>query len=131
MSIKDPSPEVIASIQGAAGWLVTVQIAGMRLETVELDAEASYEYHNAKTDRRLTPDPEAPPLWARFYDLEDNSVVLANRDGVRVERYDQILPERRTGYSWYGNWAESLLAKDYPKWQCRVLGVREDGNACP
>ena len=130
MSIKDPSPEVIASIQGAAGWLVTVQIDGMRLETVELDAEASYEYHNAKTDRRLTPDPEAPPLWARFYDLEDNSVVLANRDGVRVERYDQILPERRTGYSWYGNWAESLLAKDYPKWQCRVLGVREDGNAC-
>ncbi len=131
MSIKDPSPEVIASVKGAATWLIAVQIDGMRLETVELDAEAPYDFHNTKTDRRLTPDPGAPPLWARFYDLADNSVVLANRDGVRVERYDQIHPERRTGYSWYGVWPAKLLARDYPKWHCRVLGDRPDGGSCP
>lgn len=131
MSIKDPSPEVIASVKGAATWLAAVQIDGMRLETFELDAEAAYDYHNTKTDRRLTADPAAPPLWARFYDLANNSVVLANRDGVRVERYDQIHPERRTGYSWYGDWPAKLLARDYPKWHCRVLGEQLDGGPCP
>lgn len=130
MTIRDPSPEVIASVTGAARWLKAVQIDGVRLETVELDETASYDFHNAKFDRRLTKDAEAPPLWARFYDIADNSVVLANRDGVRVERYDQIHPERRTGYSWYGNWAQGLLAKDYPKWECRVLGVRDDDVPC-
>lgn len=131
MSIKDPSPEVIASVQGAVAWLRDVQMDGARIETVALEAEASYDYHNARSDRRLVADPQAPPLWARFYDLGDNTVVLANRDGVRVARYDQVHPERRTGYSWYGNWAETLLARDYPKWQCRVPGAREDGSACP
>jgi len=131
MSIRDPSPDVVASVQGAAAWLKAVQIEDVRIETVALEAEASYDFHTTSTDRRLVADPDAPPLWARFYDLEDNSVVLANRDGVRVARYDQIHPERRTGYSWYGDWAGTLLAKDYPKWQCRVLGAREDGGACP
>lgn len=131
MSIRDPSTEVIASIEGAVRWLKEVQINGVRLETVPVEDEAAYEYHNAKFDRRLTPDPDAPPLWARFHDLEDNTPVLANRDGVRVERYDQIHPERRTGYSWYGDWPAKLIAKDYPKWQCRVQGARTDGAPCP
>ena len=130
MSIKNPSPEVIASIEGSAAWLSEVQIDGMRLETVTLDAAQSYMYHDAKYDRRLTEDPDAPPLWARFYDLGDNSVVLANRDGVRAERYDQVDIERRTGYSWYGEWATTLLARDYPKWQCRTYGARSDGVPC-
>ena len=111
MSIKAPSPEVIASVKGGATWLRSVQIEGVRLETAALDVEESYRYHNAKFDRRLVDDPEAPPLWSRFYDLRDNTPVLANRDGVRVERYDQIDPERRTGYSWYGTWAGTLLSK--------------------
>jgi PelA/Pel-15E family pectate lyase len=131
MSIREPSLEIVASIDGAVDWLDQVKIDGVRLETVPIPEETAYEYHNAKFDRRLTNDPAAPPLWARFYDLSNNSVVLANRDGIRVERYDQILPERRTGYSWYGEWPASLLSKDFPKWQCRVKGVGPDGAKCP
>lgn len=131
MSIREPSSDIIAAVEGGAVWLQRVQINGVRLETVEIPETEAYEFHNAKFDRRLTEDPEARPLWARFYDLEDNSVVLANRDGVRVERYDQVHPERRTGYSWYGEWPAGLLAKDYPKWQCGVKGVRADGVPCP
>ncbi len=130
MSVDQPSPEIVASVEGAIDWLRTVQINGMRLETVTLDAAHSYEYHIAKTDRRLIADPAAAPLWARFYDLEDNSVVLANRDGVRVGRYDEIHPERRSGYSWYGTWANKLLSRDYPKWRCRVYGAPETVDAC-
>lgn len=131
MSIESPSPEVVESIEGATAWLAAVRIDGVRLENVPLPQAATYEFHNARFDRQLTDDPAAPPIWARFYDLEDNTVVLANRDGVRVERYDQILPERRTGYSWYGEWPADMLTKAYPKWQCRVYGARTDEAPCP
>lgn len=130
MSIESPSPEVIASVTGAADWLRAVQIDGWRLETVQLDTVQSYPYHNADFDRRLVEDPGAPPLWARFYDIADNTPVLANRDGVRVARYDQVDPERRTGYNWYGNWASTLLDRDYPEWRCRVLGTKSEGAPC-
>ncbi|MFN3312529.1 MAG: pectate lyase [Hyphomonas sp.] len=119
-SIAAPSPEVIASVHGAGNWLRRVQIDGWKLETVRLDEPVEYNFHVTDFDRRLVEDPDAPPLWARFHDLADNSVVLANRDGVRVERYDQIHPERRTGYSWFGNSPASFLEKTYPAWQCRV-----------
>ncbi|MBI1400241.1 pectate lyase [Hyphomonas sp.] len=130
MSIESPSPEVIASVAGAAEWLRAVQIEGWRLETVPLQSEQAYRYHNAKFDRQLVADPGARPLWARFYDIADNTPVLANRDGMRVERFDQIDPERRTGYSWYGNWASTLLDRDFPAWRCRVLGTTSEGAPC-
>jgi PelA/Pel-15E family pectate lyase len=130
MSIEAPSPEIIASVKGGAAWLARVKIEGVRLETVKLDQSTEYRFHDADFDRRLVEDPGAPPLWARFYDLEDNSVVLANRDGIRVERYDQIDPERRTGYSWYGTWPAKLVQKEYPRWHCRVLSQPIEGGRC-
>jgi PelA/Pel-15E family pectate lyase len=130
MSIEAPSQEVIASVKGGAEWLEKVKLEGVRLETVKLDQSAEYRFHDADFDRRLVDDPEAPPLWARFYDLEDNSVVLANRDGIRVERYDQIDPERRTGYSWYGTWPAKLVQKEYPRWHCRVVSQPVEGGTC-
>ncbi|MFN4025736.1 MAG: pectate lyase [Hyphomonas sp.] len=130
MSIETPSPEVIESINAAAAWLSASQLKGWRLETVKLDQAASYTFHKADFDRRLVADAGAPPLWARFYDLEDNSVVLANRDGVRAASYDQIHPERRTGYSWYGTWPADLLETEYPRWHCRVMGRAVEGASC-
>ena len=119
MSIPDPSPEVIAAIEGAVAWLQRVRIEGWRIETFEAEPE-QYRYHAAKTDRRLVRDPTVSGLWARFYDLSDNSVVLATRDGVRVKDYAEIPRERRTGYEWYGPWPKQLLSKEYPNWKARL-----------
>ena len=47
-------------------------------------------------------------------------MVLATREGVRVAQYADIPRERRTGYTWYGNWPQNFLDRDYPKWQKRV-----------
>ena len=60
----------------------------------------------------------------------DATVVLANRDGIRVERYDQVHPERRTGYSWYGSYAAELISSTYPAWHCRVLKMTPAGVPC-
>ncbi|TWI05792.1 PelA/Pel-15E family pectate lyase [Luteimonas cucumeris] len=116
MSIPQPPPEVVAAIDGAVVWLHRIALAGQRIETFAATPER-FQYHSASTDRRLVRDASAPPLWARFYDLQDDSVVLATREGVRVRDYAQIPRERRTGYEWYGYWPQSLLDRDYPRWK--------------
>ena len=119
MEIESPPPEVVRAVEGAVAWLERSRLAGLRIETFPAEP-VKYQYHTSTTDRRLVPDPAAPPLWARFYDLADNSVVLANRDGKRVAAYDQIARERRTGYDWYGDWPAPLLATELPAWRARV-----------
>ncbi len=121
MSIPEPSPEVVEAIEGAIAWLGAVRITGLRLETFETEPE-QYRFHSTTRDRRLVEDADAPPLWARFYDAADNSIVLATREGVRVADYADIPRERRTGYDWFGGWPRTLLSKDYPRWKSRLGG---------
>ena len=119
MGIESPPPEVVRAVEGAVAWLERSRLTGLRIETFPAEP-VKYQYHTSTTDRRLVADPAAPPLWARFYDLADNSVVLANRDGKRVAAYDQIARERRTGYDWYGEWPARLLSAEVPAWRARV-----------
>lgn len=116
MSIPDPSPAVMAAVDGAVDWLRRVEITGWRIETFQAPAE-QFQYHRSTQDRRLVADPSATGLWARFYDVKDNSVVLATRDSRRVARYEDIPRERRTGYEWYGSWPRRLLSQEYPQWK--------------
>lgn len=123
MSIPEPSDEVKAAIEGGVSWLRKVAIHGQRLEQYDLPEPVEYRFHTTTFDRRLVADPDAPLLWGRFYDVTDNSVVLANRDSVRVYDYQDILQERRTGYNWYGTWGNTVLDELYPAWTCRIYGT--------
>jgi PelA/Pel-15E family pectate lyase len=116
MSIPDPSPAIVAAVDGAVDWFGRVEIAGWKIETFDAPLE-QYRYHASSKDRRLVRDPAASGLWARFYDLQDNSVVLATRESKRVASYAEIPRERRTGYEWYGHWPQPLLELEYPKWK--------------
>ena len=119
MSIQEPSAAQVDAIESAVDWLRHSQIRGLRLEKVTLAKPVQYQYHVATFDYRLVDDASAPPLWARFYDLRDNSVVLANRDSVRVKTLTEVHPERRSGYAWYGVWPAALLSEEYPAWRAR------------
>lgn len=114
-SIDNPSPEIIKSINDATQWLKNSALTGFKVVKFEAPEE-KYAWHSSKWDRRIESDPSAPRIWARFYDLNDNSVILANRDGKRVAKYEDIARERRTGYGWYGYYAEEYLSKTYPEW---------------
>ncbi|MBQ5637431.1 MAG: pectate lyase, partial [Alistipes sp.] len=72
-----------------------------------------------KADRKLVDNPKAKPIWARFYELADDQIFLCNRDGIKVYRLEDVLPERRVGYSWYGTWGNKVLTL-YPKWLKRI-----------
>jgi PelA/Pel-15E family pectate lyase len=117
MSIEQPGAEQLNAIESAVDWLRRSTIDGVRLEKVPLEKPVQYQYHVATFDYRLVADANAPPLWARFYDLEDNGIVLANRDSVRVKELSQVHPERRSGYAWFGTWPATLLDDEYPAWR--------------
>lgn len=116
MAIENPSPEVITAIESAVAWLESARLTGFRVERVAADPER-FDYHAADYDLVIVEDETAKPIWARFYDLQTNQPFLANRDGNRVYKLEDVLYERRTGYSWYGYWPEKLLATDYPAWR--------------
>lgn len=112
MELPDPNERVRASIEAAITWYDASKITGKRVEKV---TGAAYE--NGQ-DRRLIDDPAAPPLWARFYDIETNKPFFASRDGVKRWDYAEISWERRNKYSWYGNWGSKALGA-YQSWKDR------------
>jgi pectate lyase len=105
MSIEEPSPEVIRAVKAGAAWFESAKIEG-------------YRYRKNKTEPSLTKDPEAPLLWARFYEIKSNRPIFSDRDGVVKYDIEEIGSERRGGYSWYGNWGENV-AKEYAEWAHR------------
>jgi PelA/Pel-15E family pectate lyase len=119
MSLPEPNPEVIESVERAVAWFRRVAIHGKRIEQVPIEP-VQFTYHTARWDRVEVEDPAAPPIWARFYDLESNRPFMANRDGTKVYRLADVELERRTGYGWFTGAPGSLLEKDYPAWKARL-----------
>jgi len=118
MSLPEPDARVEEAITAAVAWLEAAQLAGLRIKNVPIEP-VRFENHTTRIDRVLVADPEAPPLWARFYDIEGNEPLFCRRDGTRVATYDEVELERRTGYAWYGDWPSDLLNRDFPAWQAR------------
>jgi hypothetical protein len=79
-------------------------------------------------ERTLVRDTNAPPLWARFYDLENGRPIFSDRDGVKRYDYMQIGRERRNGYAWYGNWGVRV-ERSYARWKAE--GQRRDDRLNP
>ena len=122
MSIEEPTPEIISAIEGAVSWFQDVAIHGLRYER--------FTDEQGNQDRRVVTDPEAPLLWARFYELDTNKPIFLGRDSVVRYALEDIEQERRSGYSYYGSWARDLLEKEYPLWKAKhhLSGGALDGN---
>ncbi len=111
MEIEQPTPEIVAAVNGAVAWLEAVAIHGVRLE--------EFTGADGKRDKRVVADPAAEPLWARFYELGTNRPVFTGRDKVLRYAISEIEHERRNGYSYYVTSPASLLGKDYPRWRAK------------
>ena len=112
MSLENPSAEIRASIEGAVTWFEAHRLKGQRLETTKTLLGGK--------DLVMVPDPAAPDLWARFYDLKTGAPYVCDRDGVPKPKLADIGHERRNGYSWFGEYPRDLLAKDYPAWKKKL-----------
>ncbi|MBT3199524.1 MAG: pectate lyase [Phycisphaerales bacterium] len=103
MSIDKPGTEVIAAVNGAMAWFESAKITGIKQVS-------------RNGDKVIVKDSNAPPLWARFYDIKTNRPIFSGRNGVIKSALAQIEQERRTGYAWYGTWPASLN-KPYAEWK--------------
>ena len=111
MSLESPSPEVRRAVEGAAAWLDSAALSGIRVEQTT-DASGA-------RDRVVVRDAAAPRIWARFYDIETQEPFFCGRDGVKKKTLAEIEHERRNGYSWLTYAPEKLLSEEYPQWQKR------------
>ncbi len=123
MSIDSPSPGIVSAIDSAVAWFRSVEMHGQRLEAVKRD--------DGRTERILVPDPAAPPLWARFYELGTNRPLYMDRDSKPHYAYSEIGYERRSGYNYNGTWPARLLEHDYPEWRSRVTAGQSPQGSSP
>jgi PelA/Pel-15E family pectate lyase len=111
MGIDRPSQKIIKAIEGAVVWFNQVKLTGIRqVEKIDQSVEGGI-------DKVIIEDANAPPIWARFYQIGTNRPIFCGRDGIVKYGLAEIEHERRTGYAWYGHRPAELLAKDYPAWR--------------
>ena len=115
MSIPNPSPEVIASVEAAVEWFEENKIIGLRKEYF-IDKFGRRDYRMVKSDDNSV-------LWARFYDLDDIRPFFSDRDGVKRYDISEIGHERRNGYKWYNNDGLRVLER-YNEWKEEVKSSR-------
>jgi len=102
MRFNKPSAEIKNAITAAVKWFADYKITG-------------YRFDREKTSSGLVADNTAIS-WARFYDLNKNIPIFGDRDNTIKLKLEDLSPERRNGYAWYGNWGQKLIEKEYPKW---------------
>lgn len=102
-----PNQETIASIESAIAWFRANKLSGIR-----------WERKNGESV--VIKDKNAPPIWARFYQIETMKPIFIGRDAVIRYDVSEIEAERRNGYAWYVSEPNELLEKDYPKWKEKI-----------
>ncbi|MFC3115814.1 pectate lyase [Cellvibrio fontiphilus] len=100
MTLDNPSPAIINAVHSAAAWYETTKITGKTW------------VRGAAT---LTDKQDAPPMWARFYELGTNKPIFGDRDDSIHYEVGKVSKERREGYAWYTNSPNAVL-KRYAKW---------------
>ncbi|WP_442588826.1 pectate lyase [Pedobacter sp. AW31-3R] len=115
MRFKKPSKAIQTSVIAAVQWFEENKMEGLRFAKT-VDAA------NKKT-MALIPD-SATVTWARFYDLKSNNPIFGDRDHSIKLKLEEVSEERRNGYAWYGNFAQKLIEKEYPKW-LKVNGIKK------
>lgn len=106
LMLQPVTPEVEKSIKSAVKWFKQNKIKGYSYNVSKV---------NGKAVRTLAED-ENSVIWARFYDINNNKPLFGDRDGSVKYNYNEVSEERRNGYSWFGDFADKLINKEYPKW---------------
>ena len=106
MSIEQPSESIQNSVRSAVQWFEDSQLTGIRVQKT------------SDGDKQVIATTEGEPLWARFYEINTNRPIFSGRDGIIQYELAMIEPERRNGYSWYGNAGKRVLDQ-WQEWAWR------------
>jgi len=106
LMMQPVTPEIEKAIKSAVKWFKANKIEGYSYKVKEVSGKRV----------RVLDKEKGSVIWARFYDLNTNRPVFGDRDGSIKKNYEEISEERKYGYSWYIDFADKLIDKDYPKW---------------
>ncbi|GAA4159574.1 pectate lyase [Chryseobacterium ginsenosidimutans] len=106
LMLQPATPEIEKSVKSAVKWFKENDIEGYSYNVSKV---------NGKAVRTLAEDKNSV-IWARFYDINNNKPLFGDRDGSVKYNYNEVSEERRNGYSWFGDFADKLINKEYPKW---------------
>ncbi|HCE42110.1 MAG TPA: pectate lyase [Lentisphaeria bacterium] len=108
MSIDSPSPEIRKAVEGVVLWFQKVKVTGIEIQS---------KLNNAGGRMFVAvPNPAAPPVWARFYELKTNRPIFLDRQSkiyYTMSELDQSGDGR--GYHWYVTQPGGMLAR-YAAW---------------
>ena len=108
MQLPHPDERIKRAVQGAMRWFDQHKITGYKVVRTGTRGSADY-------DTRLVEDPNAEPIWARFYDLEHGEPFVCDRDGIPRRHLHELGSDRRNHYSWY-NSRPAMLFPLYEAW---------------
>jgi PelA/Pel-15E family pectate lyase len=105
----DASPDAatVEAIEAAVEWFRAHKLEGLR-----------WERKNGES--ALVKDKNAPPIWARLYELSTMKPIFIGRDAKIHYDVAEIEAERRNGYAWYVSEPLELIEKDYPRWKAKI-----------
>ena len=121
MKIENPTPSVIEAVRNGVNFLENLKIENTVLERIKDENQPT------KQDLLVKNQPNAVPLWARFYDLDTQQAFFCGRDGIKKTSLAEVENERRVHYAWYGDWATKMINRDFPKWIKKYAAPSQKG----
>lgn len=110
MTITNPAPEVVASIEAGLQWLEAAAITGVARTNV-----------NGKTV--YVSDPATTEVyWARFYNLTNSQPVFPGRDGILYDSFAAMAENNKLGYDYYSTQPGGILKNGQKKWRKMMAG---------
>lgn len=70
----------------------------------------NYTYDSSKASTNPIVAKSGSKMWYRFYDLNTNRGFFSDRDGSKFYDITKMSEERRTGYSWGGDYGSSIIS---------------------
>jgi PelA/Pel-15E family pectate lyase len=110
MSITNPTPELVTSIESGLAWLESAKITG--LSRTNVSGRTTFV-----TDTNST-----QVYWARFYDLTNGRPVFPGRDGVVYDSFAALAEKNPLGYDYLSTQPGSLLNNGQKQWRKMLAG---------
>ena len=108
MSLPKPDQRIKAAVHAAMAWFDKYKLTGLRIQR-------HGPWASMDGDTKLVEDPQAEPIWGRYYDLRYCEPYVCDRDGLPRRRLEDIGHERRNGYAWFSSRPGELYPL-YDKW---------------
>jgi len=105
MTIPNPSPEIVASIDSGLKWFESAKITG----EMKLNEKGKSVFEPSASGSEVR--------WARFYNLTNSRPVFPGRDGILYETYDAMIATNRGGYDYYTSQPGSIVKTAQKKWR--------------